>query len=86
MNGTKIESVLALLQRLQIACICYTLAHNQEDAITIQVVVPGQRWEIDFYVNGTIDIEIFKSDGAIRDISALETLFRDFSDDSGPTH
>ena len=74
------DKVLALLNRLQEALIFYTVAHNQEDAISIQVVVPGQRWEIDFYLDGTVDIEIFKSDGTIRDATAIETLFSDFSD------
>ncbi len=80
MTTNHLEKVLGLLKRLHDARIYFTLAHNQEDAITIQVVVPGQRWEIDCYVDGTIDIEIFKSDGAVRDVPAIDTLFRDFSD------
>jgi hypothetical protein len=80
MNGTELEKILALLKRLQEARIFYTLAHNQEDAISIQVVVPGQRWEIDCHVNGTVDVEIFKSDGVIHDSTAIDRLFRDFSD------
>lgn len=80
MNGDNLEKVLTLLKRLQEARIFYTLAHNQEDAISIQVVVPGQRWEIDIYNNGTVDVEVFKSDGTILDLTAIDTLFRDYSD------
>ena len=75
-----LQKVLELLGRLQQAKISYKLAHNQEDAITIEVAVPGQRWEIDCYSNGTIEVEIFKSDGAIRGEPAIDELLRDFSD------
>ena len=69
-----------MLNRLDQAKIYYNLAHHQEDAITIEVAVPGQRWEFDCYSNGTIEVEIFKSDGSIRDESAIDELFRDLSD------
>jgi len=79
MTGNHLETVLSLLKRLQGARIYYTLAHNQEDAITIQVVVPGQRWEIDCYVDGAIEVEIFKSDGTMQDATIIDRLFHDFS-------
>jgi hypothetical protein len=75
-----LAEVLDLLNRLQKAKIHYKLAHNQEDAITIEVAVPGQRWEIDCHANGTTDVEVFKSDGSIADETALDVLFRSFSD------
>jgi hypothetical protein len=80
MSVKLLDSVLELLQRLDRSKIHYRLAHNQEDAITIEVAVPGQRWEIDCHSDGRIDVEVFKSDGSIRDESAIDELFRDFSD------
>ena len=80
MNKDGLERVLELLNRLEAAKIHFRLARNQDDAITIEVAVPGQRWEIDCYSNGRADVEIFKSDGSIRDASAIDELFRDFSD------
>jgi hypothetical protein len=80
MNVNLAERVLELLNRLEQAKIHYTLGHNQEDALTIEAAVPGQRWEIDCYSDGTVDVEIFRSDGAIRDETAIDELFRDFSD------
>lgn len=80
LNDRDLQDVLELLGRLEAAKIHFTLARHQEDAITIEVVVPGQRWEIDCYGNGKMDIEIFKSDGAIRDASAIEELLQAFSD------
>jgi hypothetical protein len=79
-NEDDLESLLVLLNRLEAAKIHSTLARNQDDAITVHVAVPGQRWEIDCYCNGRLDVEIFKSDGVIRDASAIDALLRDFSD------
>ncbi|MGH7136340.1 MAG: hypothetical protein ACREHD_11410 [Pirellulales bacterium] len=75
-----LKGLLELLGRLEAAKIHFTLARNQEDAITVEVAVPGQRWEIDCYGNGKMDVEIFKSDGTIRDASAIDELLHDFSD------
>lgn len=80
LNEHDLGGLLDLLRRLEAAKIHFTLARNQEDAITIEVAVPGQRWEIDFYGDGRTDVEVFKSDGAIRDASAIDKLLRDFSD------
>ena len=48
------------------------------DSILVEIVVPGQRWEVEFMADGTIQIEKFLSDGTIYDHSEIETLFRDF--------
>ena len=77
MNDHRLEAILELLGRLEGANICCSLAHNQEDAISVMVVVPGARWEIDFYLNGRTDVEIFRSDGTIHDLGKVEELFRD---------
>jgi hypothetical protein len=84
MTENQLKRVLDLLNRLEAAKIHFTLARNQEDAITIEVAVPGQRWEIDCYSNGSTDVEVFKSDGSIRNESAIDELFRDFSDEPVP--
>jgi hypothetical protein len=80
MSENLLHKVLQLLKRLDEAKIHYQLAHHQEDAITIEIALPGQRWEIDCYANGSTDVEILRSDGSVRDETAIEDLFRDFSD------
>ncbi len=75
-----IEKVLKILSKLQNAHIYYNLRSHRSDAISVDVAVPGQRWEIDFVSDGTIDIEIFKSDGTIHDENILADLFQNFSD------
>jgi hypothetical protein len=80
LKNRDLTGLLDLLGRLENAKIHFTLARNREDAITVEVAVPGQRWEIDCYGNGEMDVEVFKSDGAIRDASAVDALLHDFSD------
>lgn len=43
----------------------------------VLVAVPGQRWEIEFMLDGRIDIEVFYSDGKIlHDPYELDELLR----------
>jgi hypothetical protein len=45
----------------------------------LDVTVPGERWEIDLLRDGSIEIEVCKSDGTIHGEPRLEELFRRFS-------
>lgn len=71
---------MELLCRLEAAKIHFTLARNQQDAITVEVAVPRKRGEIDCYANGRIEVAVFKSDGVVRDASAIDKLLEGFSD------
>jgi hypothetical protein len=42
--------------------------------------VPGQRWEVEFFADGQVEIEIFKSEGNILEESELDRFFKEFSD------
>lgn len=77
-----IESrLLSFLTRLAQAKIHFKLAYNRDDGITVEIAVPGERWEVDFLVDGTIDVERFRSTGEVEDgAEAIEELFRTFSD------
>ena len=74
---------LEVLGRLEKAKIAYDLRHSREDALTMDVFVPGERWEIEFVDYGDevqMEIERFCSNGEIKDESLLEELFARFSD------
>ena len=75
-----IADVLALLKRLEAARVRYRLEQTREDAIAIEVVVPGERWEIEFLEAGKVEIETFKSNGEILDANALDDLCARFAD------
>ena len=83
MKDDVFREILALLSRLQEAKIFYELRQVREDALMIDVHVPGERWEIEFVNYGDVvhvEVERFVSDGSIADESTLNDLFRRFSD------
>lgn len=77
---TTTDTLYALLDRLRQARIHYRVRDDREGAVSIDVTVPGERWEIDVLADGTVEIEIFTSDGTIHDAGKLEELFSRFSD------
>ena len=83
MNGDAYREFLALLRRLDEAKIFYKLDHSRDDALMIEIDVPGERWEIELCDYGDEfqwEIERFRSNGKIEDESAFEELFAKFSD------
>ena len=83
MNGDAFCRMLALLQRLREAGIAHALRQSRDEALLIEVNVPGQRWEIEFVDYGDevqVEIERFLSTGQIDGESALDELFAKFSD------
>jgi hypothetical protein len=83
MNQDAFRRLLDLLCRLEEAKIFYTLRHCRDEAIMIEVDVPGQRWEIEFVDYGDkvqVEIERFFSNGHMDDESLLDHLFAKFSD------
>ncbi len=77
------RSILDLLRQLEEAKITYSLRQSRDDALMIEVFVPGQRWEVEFVDYGDevhVEIERFISNGHIDDESVLTELFANFSD------
>ena len=67
--------MLAFLNQLEEAKIWYRLEHIR-DSLMIVIAVPGERWEIEFFENGQIEVERFASAGEIEDEGALDRLLR----------
>jgi hypothetical protein len=65
------SGLLAFLRRLDAAHIRYTLRRSRDDAVMVQVAVPGERWEIDFLEDGDIDVEVFRSAGGVTAADGL---------------
>ena len=69
------EKLLSFLDRLEENKIYYRL-NKVRDAIMVEVAVPGERWEVEFFEDGRIEVERFISEGEILDEKALDDLFR----------
>ncbi|MCL2048659.1 MAG: hypothetical protein FWG87_08005 [Defluviitaleaceae bacterium] len=74
-----LSSLVEFLQRLEERKIYFKL-NKIRDSILVEIAVPGQRWEVEFMADGTIEVEKFISTGTIFDHNEIEVLFRDFSD------
>lgn len=74
-----IKTLIDFLEKLEERKIYYRL-NKIRDSILIEVTVPGQRWEIEFMSNGSVEIEKFLSDGTIFDHNEIEDLLNNFSD------
>jgi hypothetical protein len=82
------RQILDLLRRLREAKIHYRLYQSRDDALMIEVTVPGERWEIEFVDYGDevqVEVERFVSGGHLDDESALEDLFARYSDADTPS-
>lgn len=74
-----IKKLLHFLNKLEENEIFYKLDKMRSDAIMVEIAVPGQRWEVEFMDDDTIEVEKFISDGEYYDGKEIETLLRDFA-------
>lgn len=68
------DQLLDFLNKLEEHQIYYRL-NKVRDAIMVEIAVPGQRWEVEFFPDGSIEVEKFITTGVIEDASALDVLF-----------
>jgi hypothetical protein len=79
-QGTSLAGLSAFLVRLETAHICYQLASIRDGAVMVQVTVPGERWEIEFFPDSPPEVEVFRSRGDIAGEDTLERLFAEHGD------
>ena len=73
------QQLLAFLNDLDERKIYYRL-NKVRDSIMVEIAVPGERWEVEFMDDGSIEIEKFISSGQIFGSKEIEELFSRFSD------
>lgn len=79
--STKVfNNFIAFLDKLGQQDISYTLSHNRAEALMVLVAVPGERWEIEFLSDGSVEIEKFISTGEISGAKSLDDLFANYAD------
>ena len=75
-----LSTVTDFLKGLSAASIWFTLRYSREDSIMVFIDVPGERWEVEFFINGDVEVERFVSNGEIVGHRALEELFDRFAE------
>jgi len=76
------SKLTTFLDKLDEERIQYTLTHQREDTLLVAVAVPGERWEIEFLIDGSVEVERFVSNGDIYDEVMLQELFDRYAEDS----
>ena len=73
----------AFLQSLERGKIHYILQSCRDEAIMVLVTVPGERWEVEFLADGSVEVEGFISDGEIYGEDILSELLTEYTDQDG---
>jgi len=79
MSDQPFRKLTTFLRHLEHAHIHYTLASHREDTIMVLVTVPGERWEIEFFGDGTVEVERFISNGEICGEETLHALLTQYA-------
>jgi hypothetical protein len=80
LNGDAFLKLTRFLDKLEDQQIVYTIARHRDDTIMVLVAVPGERWEVEFFIDGAVEVERFTSSGEIQDENALNELFTKHSE------
>jgi len=80
MSNHPFSKLTTFLKHLEHAHIHYTLASHREDTIMVLVTVPGERWEVEFLGDGTVEVERFISNGEICGEETLQALLTRYTD------
>lgn len=80
MSEQPFGKLTTFLKQLDQANIHYTLASHREDTIMVLLTVPGERWEIEFLGDGSVEVERFISNGEICGEEAFHELFSKYAD------
>lgn len=79
LDPTSFQKLLDFLAKLQEHNYPYRLSCWRDEAIMVELAVPGERWEVEFFADGSVEVERFRSDGRIHDEAALTELFSTFA-------
>ena len=75
------QSFLDLCAELDRRQVRYDIGSVRDRALMVRVAVPGERWELEVFDNGTIELERFVSQGVESDQDATSKLLAYFDQD-----
>jgi hypothetical protein len=76
-----LRKLLDFLSDLDERKIFHRLSQVRPEAIMVEIAVPGERWEVEFFADGHVEVEVFgPSPGIVGGGEALRRLYDRFSD------
>jgi hypothetical protein len=81
------QKLLDFLARLDAAKMHYTLGHFRDETLAVEVAVPGERWEVEFFADGAVEVEVFSTNarGGLEGEEALGRLFATHGSERDPS-
>lgn len=77
-SSNSLDKLIVFLEELEQAGIWYHLTHVR-DSIMVVLAIPGQRWEVEFFEDGQVEVERFVSTG-MEDETVLPELFKEYEE------
>jgi hypothetical protein len=71
---TALSKAAEFCRQLDRRHVAYELQIVRDEALMMSVAVPGERWEVEFFDDGRIELERFVSQGVAEAPSALAEL------------
>ena len=76
-----LQKLLDFLTELDSHKIFHRLSRVRPEVILVEIAVPGERWEVEFFADGEIEVEVFgPSHGIIGGEEVVRRWFEKFSD------
>ncbi|MHB8644705.1 MAG: hypothetical protein ACYDAR_02820 [Thermomicrobiales bacterium] len=76
-----LQNLLDFLQRLDEQHLSFQLKYARFDTIMILIHVPGEYWEVEFFADGHVEVEIYHTvGGVLGGEELLERLFAENTD------
>lgn len=78
-----LQKVIDFIERLRAANLAFRLDSVRE-AVMVEVMIPGEHWEVEFFADGHVEVEVYTSPGAeagLEDESSLERLFAESAEE-----
>lgn len=75
---TALSEVCLLLAELDQRHVPYQIQVVRPDALMVSVAIPGERWEIEFFDDGQVEVERFTSNGVEEVIDVIPRLISYF--------
>jgi hypothetical protein len=77
-----LQKLLDFIATLDEHGISYGLTSVRSEAIMVEIAVPGERWEVEFFPDGHLEVEIFSNSSDIMGEEALGRLFAMYAEDA----
>jgi len=75
---TALSEICLLLAELDQRHVPYQIQIVRPDALMVSVAIPGERWEIEFFDDGHVEVERFTSNGVEEVIDVIPRLISYF--------